>query len=831
MVTGKDADEVRVYDELEFSLGVEAKLIQWKYRGIYATTSPVFGIPESVWNNEDTNKEIIFPSSLDKSQRGIVQSVSLRLGLYHSSISIGNDKSSIHVCRDKPDSVIKGLIRKSQFKQSEPNIKKCPKVVKDLPPSIDSGNSDDTFELELRAKLLAWSCPEANCTAPEVTGIPSYTWSNPEKIEFPCTLSAARRAVIHKASMTLDLFHVSKGSKSKRQITVFKTKPEAVATTDINVGAENDKKKSSVREIKKINWLEAKKNMIIVEEFKPVVVPFVISMTDTEKQERLKLVENIGDNSFGLHSDAKIYIMQGAIGLLDTAGTNADSRVVPQLVDTAELLAGALTMLSACSEVAFDAEMHSFRSYYGITCTLQLCGRHRDTQGLLAKPTTPIYVLDCIALWAILPNTLNKIFADPTILKIGFAVAGDVMCLYRDFGLILVNAVCLQIGTELAGNGSNLGLTELLRNLGCPTELVDVVSDGKQNLRSQDWRTRPLTAEMLEYAAGDVLHLIPAYHLKMNMLMKLAEESETVMIHETTSLINLDKGTTDGKNYEVYTADQLRNSKYRLIQATLAHTQRLCIDKSVLSTPKTPQIKATEWAKDKSYKELIRFKQRISKQKQIASNVADSIDVDGQICSQENIQAMDLREDPWTAHNDAVFARLYEWREMKALELDESPIFVSNIDTLLNQAEYLPQTVQAILDNIRGDRSSPWMKSLDDEKSLLLAEELFSMQELAVVQCNEHARQYILERERERERERELKREGERERERERELEPHHKRFQETDKKNDNGTATFFQMFDDVMLAPPHPIHVNVNRGDENNENTSIIDNSCCLVM
>ena len=44
------------------------------------------------------------------------------------------------------------------------------------------------------------------------------------------------------------------------------------------------------------------------------------------------------------------------------------------LVETIESLKSIAAALSLCSEIAFDLEMHSYRTYHGITCLIQLSG-------------------------------------------------------------------------------------------------------------------------------------------------------------------------------------------------------------------------------------------------------------------------------------------------------------------------------------------------------------------------------------------------------------------------------------------------------------------------
>ncbi|CAM9579643.1 unnamed protein product, partial [Discosporangium mesarthrocarpum] len=90
-----------------------------------------------------------------------------------------------------------------------------------------------------------------------------------------------------------------------------------------------------------------------------------------------------------------------------------------------------LEELEDCDELGFDVEAHTARTYHGLTCLLQLSTVDKD------------YIVDPLAggMWEKM-CLLRGVFADPRILKarIGHAMAScDVPCLFRDFGIVMVN--------------------------------------------------------------------------------------------------------------------------------------------------------------------------------------------------------------------------------------------------------------------------------------------------------------------------------------------------------------------------------------------------------
>lgn len=85
-----------------------------------------------------------------------------------------------------------------------------------------------------------------------------------------------------------------------------------------------------------------------------------------------------------------------------------------------------LNDLSKADEIAIDLEAHSYRSYLGITCLIQISSRTHD------------YIVDSIALREELYK-LNKVTADPKIVKVFHGGQQDIIWLQKDFGVYVVN--------------------------------------------------------------------------------------------------------------------------------------------------------------------------------------------------------------------------------------------------------------------------------------------------------------------------------------------------------------------------------------------------------
>ncbi|XP_074832002.1 exosome complex component 10 [Carettochelys insculpta] len=145
--------------------------------------------------------------------------------------------------------------------------------------------------------------------------------------------------------------------------------------------------------------------------------------------------------------------------------------------------------LVSCKEFAVDLEHHSYRSFLGLTCLMQISTRMED------------FIIDALELRSDM-YILNEAFTDPAIVKVLHGADSDVEWLQRDFGLYLVN----MFDTHQAARLLNLGRHSLdhLLKLYCQVE-----ADKRYQLA--DWRIRPLPEEMISYARDDTHYLLYIY--------------------------------------------------------------------------------------------------------------------------------------------------------------------------------------------------------------------------------------------------------------------------------------------------------------------------------
>jgi len=156
-------------------------------------------------------------------------------------------------------------------------------------------------------------------------------------------------------------------------------------------------------------------------------------------------------------------------------------------VDTVSALAELAAALADESEFAVDLEAHSFRSFQGFTCLLQLSTRSRD------------WLVDALALRHELRAHLAPLFADPSITKVMHGADSDVVWLQRDFGIYLAGLFDTQQAARLLAL-PQLGLAPLLK------DIAGFAADKRFQLA--DWRLRPLSAPMLAYARCDTHYLL-----------------------------------------------------------------------------------------------------------------------------------------------------------------------------------------------------------------------------------------------------------------------------------------------------------------------------------
>jgi ribonuclease D len=140
-------------------------------------------------------------------------------------------------------------------------------------------------------------------------------------------------------------------------------------------------------------------------------------------------------------------------------------------------------------EIAVDVEADSMFHFQEKVCLIQIATQRT------------VFIIDPLSCGDLSP--LGPVFGDEEIRKIFHGSDFDVRSLYRDFGIDIRHL----FDTELAA-----------RFLGIKESSLEALLASRFNVRldkrfqRKDWSKRPLPEDMIAYAAGDVLHLIPLAH-------------------------------------------------------------------------------------------------------------------------------------------------------------------------------------------------------------------------------------------------------------------------------------------------------------------------------
>lgn len=176
-------------------------------------------------------------------------------------------------------------------------------------------------------------------------------------------------------------------------------------------------------------------------------------------------------------------------------------------VDTPSKLFKLVAKLEKAKEIAVDVEHHDYRSYLGLVCLLQITGLGED------------YVVDALALRSEL-QILNKVFANPSIIKVFHGAKMDIMWLQRDLGIYVVSLFDTYFAAREL-QFPKLSLAYLLQTY------ADFTAQKKYQLA--DWRLRPLPKELIDYARADTHFLLYIYRM---LRMQLDAEGKTNIVLE-----------------------------------------------------------------------------------------------------------------------------------------------------------------------------------------------------------------------------------------------------------------------------------------------------------
>jgi len=182
-------------------------------------------------------------------------------------------------------------------------------------------------------------------------------------------------------------------------------------------------------------------------------------------------------------------------------------------------------------EISIDLEAHSFRSFSGFVCLMQLSLRRPAVkEGTMAEVAINggnidiayDFVIDTFALRNVMNEHFAPIMANPNIVKVMHGADSDVGWLQRDFGIYIVNLFDTGRASRALPHFSRAGLAYLL------SKYANVEADKKHQL--SDWRQRPLPSDMLAYAVSDTMYLLDIYDKLRVELFKHDKKSNDISI-------------------------------------------------------------------------------------------------------------------------------------------------------------------------------------------------------------------------------------------------------------------------------------------------------------
>ncbi|MFZ2036109.1 MAG: hypothetical protein ABR914_08120 [Dehalococcoidales bacterium] len=196
-----------------------------------------------------------------------------------------------------------------------------------------------------------------------------------------------------------------------------------------------------------------------------------------------------------------------------------------EMVTDSHQLADSVRTMTGTKAIAVDTESNSRHHYPEQLCLIQIATVHN------------VYIIDTITLENIEP--LRKVLADKATMKVIHGADYDIRSLDRHCGFRVHNLYDTYITARFAGL-TEVGLAALLR------DLLGINIIKSKRLQTADWGRRPLSAEAIDYAAGDVHHLLALQQI-LEKRLKTLGRTEWVA-EEFTHLEEVRFSPTDMEN-------------------------------------------------------------------------------------------------------------------------------------------------------------------------------------------------------------------------------------------------------------------------------------------
>ncbi len=189
------------------------------------------------------------------------------------------------------------------------------------------------------------------------------------------------------------------------------------------------------------------------------------------------------------------------------------------LITSSQALKDFMAKASSCPFITVDTEFLREKTYYPKLCLVQI--GLPDKQAIAVDPLAGD--IDLAPLFEVLKS--------PKILKIFHAARQDIEIFYRLMGAVPAPLFDTQIAAMVCGYGEQVGYENLVNRL------TDASID--KSVQFTDWSYRPLSQKQIDYALGDVIHLVDIYEALSNQLKERgrsqwAEEEDDILSDPAT---------------------------------------------------------------------------------------------------------------------------------------------------------------------------------------------------------------------------------------------------------------------------------------------------------
>lgn len=199
---------------------------------------------------------------------------------------------------------------------------------------------------------------------------------------------------------------------------------------------------------------------------------------------------------------------------------------LPLLINTREALENLCQQMSSCQRIAVDTEFVTERTYVPRLELVQLASD--DLAAVVDFPA----VGDATPLVDLLTSSSN--------LKILHSAYQDQSVLFALTGKVMAPVFDTQVAAAMVGYGAQISYQNLVRR---------VLGHNMSKTESfTDWSKRPLSSVQIQYALGDVRHLLPLWAA---LESRLRELGRTEWLEEETAYL------TDASTYEPTPPDDL----------------------------------------------------------------------------------------------------------------------------------------------------------------------------------------------------------------------------------------------------------------------------------